>query len=127
MKKSCLVLLAHGSPDERWKVPFEKLCESLRAEFGKSRVRLAYMESIPPNLFDAVRSAREDGCEKLLILPLFMSGGGHVERDIPGLVSEAGKRYPNLAINVLPPIGEDPKVFTSMRMVAKDLLDEKKL
>jgi hypothetical protein len=49
-KGACLVLLAHGSKDPRWRAPFERIAQELQKKLGKQRVRLAYMEFVGPTL-----------------------------------------------------------------------------
>ncbi|HXV19761.1 MAG TPA: CbiX/SirB N-terminal domain-containing protein [Desulfuromonadales bacterium] len=122
--RTCLILLAHGSPDPRWRAPFEKLAATLKAEFGADRVKLAYLEYAAPSLEDvAGELAREgEGQCRLRILPLFMSGGGHVDRDIPGLVAALGWKYPEIAAEILPAAGEHPKVLAALREIAGEAL-----
>jgi sirohydrochlorin cobaltochelatase len=122
MEKSCLVLLAHGSPDPRWRMPFEKLVSSLRKGFGGDRVFLAYMEFVPPGLLDVAEDAVRGGCTRLSILPLFMAGGGHVERDIPVQAEAVRRRFPGLEVMILPPAGEHPKVAEALRQIASEEL-----
>jgi sirohydrochlorin ferrochelatase len=52
MMSDCLVLLAHGSKDPRWCVPFERIVDAVRGQSEKTKVRLAYMEFIEPTLMD---------------------------------------------------------------------------
>lgn len=122
--KNCLVLLAHGSPDPRWRAPFEELAEHLRKTLGDKRVRLAYMEFAAPSLEEvAGELAREaEGQCRLRILPLFMAGGGHVDRDIPALVAALGWKYPEIETEILPPVGEHPKVVAALREIAEAAL-----
>jgi sirohydrochlorin cobaltochelatase len=122
MKKSCLVLLAHGSPDPRWRAPFEKLANQLRSGFGGDRVLLAYMEFVAPSLLDAAEVAVRGGGARLSILPLFMAGGGHVDRDIPVQAEVVRRRFPGLEVRILPPAGEHPKVAAALREIASDEL-----
>ena len=49
-KSECLVLLAHGSRDPQWRVPFERIVDAVQGQSGKTKVRLAYMEFIEPTL-----------------------------------------------------------------------------
>lgn len=113
-----LVLLAHGSSDPRWCQTFESLTEKLEVSLG-SQVCLAYMEMAAPTLMDVAASARNEGVEELRILPLFMAGGGHVSKDIPRLVDDIRGRYPEMAVRVLPPVGEHASVVNAMLSVAQ--------
>ena len=118
-----LLLFAHGSRDPRWRAPFEDLERTLRREFGDDRVRLAYMEFVRPTLPDAAAEAVREGVTTLRVLPLFLSAGAHVALDIPAQAEEARRRHPNLTLEVLPPIGEDPRFVTLMKAVSRETLE----
>jgi len=122
MKKTCLILLAHGSPDPRWRGNFDKLLAALQASCGPERVRLAYLEFAAPTLYEAAGAAARDGFCHLRILPLFMAGGGHVDRDIPVQVEQLGWELPEVVIEILPPVGEDPRVFAAIGSIAQEAL-----
>ena len=120
-----LLLFAHGSRDPRWRAPFESLERTLRGELGEGRVRLAYMEFVGPTLPDAAAEAVRDGVTTLRVLPLFLSAGAHVAIDIPAQTEEARRRHPTLTIEVLPPIGEDPRFVTLMKAVSRETLENR--
>ena len=122
MRTRRLVLFAHGSPDERWREPFVRLLSDLRRDLGEDGVDLAYMEFVRPNLLDAAAAAAAQETEELEVLPLFMSAGGHVARDLPKQVEEARKSFPRLIFNVAPPVGEDPRIIAALKEIAKDLV-----
>jgi sirohydrochlorin cobaltochelatase len=115
-----LVLLAHGSRDPRWRAPFETFTASLMTDLGADKVRLAYMEFVTPTLADMAAEAVHDGIRQLKVLPMFMAGGAHVDRDIPTQVEEVKARFPALELTVLPPIGEHPRLIAVMQELAKE-------
>jgi sirohydrochlorin cobaltochelatase len=117
----CLILYAHGSRDPNWRRPFEALEDDLQKELGTGRVRLAFMEFAAPGLVDVVGAAVRDGIGQYRLLPLFLAGGAHVAIDIPQQVGEVLDRFPDVEIEVLPPIGEDSRVVTLMRDIAREL------
>lgn len=124
MKTSCLVLLAHGSKNPRWREPFERLREELRREVGADRVGLAYMAMAEPSLTVVIRRLSDRGVRVIRILPLFMSSGNHLHEDIPDQVASLRRDYPGLEIAVLPPIGSHPRFTAMMRELARDVLHE---
>lgn len=113
-----LVLFAHGSGDPRWRAPFEELEREVARDLGAARVRLAYMEFAAPTLLDVAAEAARDHVARLRLLPLFMAAGGHVDRDIPVLVAQLGERFPQLAVEVLPPVGSHPRFRALLRELA---------
>jgi sirohydrochlorin cobaltochelatase len=104
-----LLLFVHGSKDPRWRAPFERMTAELKKKVGEARVRLVYMEFAKPTLLDVAAEAAHDGVKYLKLLPLFLAGGAHVANDIPEQVGEVIRRHPSLRIEVLPPVGEDPR------------------
>ncbi len=89
---------------------------------GATSVKLAYMEIARPTLLEAATAAVNEGATEVFVLPLFMAGGGHVDHDIPVLVDEVGKTFPELSVLMLPAIGEHPVVVRAIKDIAKDLL-----
>jgi sirohydrochlorin cobaltochelatase len=120
MNPARLILFAHGSRDPRWRAPFETFTASLAAALGTHKVRLAYMEFVSPTLLDMAEEAVRDGIQHLKIVPLFMAGGAHVDRDIPTQVEAVKGRFPALELTVLPPIGEDPRLVAVMHDIVKE-------
>ena len=118
MQDSRLVIFANGSPDIRWRLPFEELTASLTERHGADKVRLAYMEFAHPSLADIAREAARDGKSRLRVLPLFLAGGGHMSEDIPLQVAAVQMSFPQVRIELLQPIGEHPRVKELFREIA---------
>lgn len=118
-----LVLFAHGSTDPRWRRTFEDLAGRMAARTGAGSVDLAYMEFVSPTLMDAAGRAAADGVRSLIVLPLFLSAGGHVARDIPAQADAIRAHFPSLDVVVLSPVGEDPRVAAAIERIASDALD----
>lgn len=115
---TCLVLLAHGSRDPEWRVPFEELRDGLAVELGPERVRLAYMEMTAPTLRETVLEAATEGWDRLVVLPLFLATGRHMNVDVPRLVAEARTAAPGLEIVLRPAVGEHPGIFGVLHRLA---------
>lgn len=124
MKTPCLVLLAHGSRNPRWRKPFEHLLEELRREVGRDRAYLSYMEMAEPSLSDVIRQLSDRGMGPIRILPLFMSNGSHLSEDIPAQVAQLHRDYPGLELELLPPIGSHSRFMAMVRELASDILHE---
>lgn len=110
-KGVCLVLLAHGSKDPRWRAPFERIAQELQKKLGKQRVRLAYMEFVGPTLMDVAHECVQQLTLNIRLLPLFMAVGAHLPMDIPEEAARVRLQFPQIAVEVLPPIGEDARVI----------------
>lgn len=73
-------------------------------------VRHAHMElagpSIPEGFADCVRA----GATEVVAFPYMLSPGKHVTRDVPRLVAEAAREFPNVAFRVTEAFGVHPKL-----------------
>lgn len=119
MTNSCLVLIAHGSRNPKWLKPFEQLARDLKNDVGEENVFLCFMEHAEPPLQRVVQEVAIRGKRKLRILPLFMATGNHLQQDIPGQIAGIKKQFPELEIEVLPPIGEHPLFLELMQRLAR--------
>jgi sirohydrochlorin cobaltochelatase len=119
MDETRLVLFAHGSTDPSWLLTFKDLYWDVSLDLGPDRVRLAFMEFADPTLAATAADAARDGVTRLQVLPLFLSSGGHVSRDIPGLVEAVRREYPEVGIEILPPVGEHPRFGLLVRDIAQ--------
>ena len=124
MPETAVILLAHGSRDADWRAAFERLAASLAESAGGGRARVAYLQFSPPTLLDAVTSAAEEGFRRISILPLFISAGGHVARDVPDQAAQARQHRPDLKISILPRIGEDKRFIELVGRLVLEALAE---
>ena len=113
---SCLILMAHGSKDPRWRGTFECLQEFVRARYGQ-HIHLAYMEFVGPTLLDVAIDCHRAGVRRMKVLPLFMAGGAHVATDIPEQLQQVRDALPDVIIEAMPPIGEDPRLFAVIQEI----------
>ena len=122
--RDCLVLLAHGSKDPRWRVPFEDILSAAEDQAGEHRVRLAYMEFAGPTLGDVARCCVEQGILHLRIFPLFLAMGAHIANDVPRQAEELRERFPELQVEVLAPVGEDPRLTRLIQQIVLEKMGQ---
>jgi len=109
-----IVLFAHGSRDPDWAAPLERLASRLRAARPDARVALAYLESTPPTLPDAVAALVADGARAIAVVPAFLAPGGHVRGDLPAMVERLRGQHPGARFRVLPTIGEAEEAIAAI-------------
>jgi sirohydrochlorin cobaltochelatase len=116
-----VILLAHGSTDPLWKVPFEMIYESIVSESGREKCSLAYMELSEPSLESTIEKM-DESVKRVAVLPLFFSVGRHLRHDVPSMIKAMHKE--NLTIELLPPIGDDARIRQAMVEIVKGHLGE---
>lgn len=112
--KRGLVLFAHGARDARWAEPFERLQQRVRMLAPDTEVRLGFLELMKPDLEDAIGELVALGAAPIRIVPVFLGQGGHVRRDLPGLIASIQSRFPEAAISCVAPAGEDDAVLDAL-------------
>ena len=109
-----LVLFAHGARDARWAEPFERLLQRVRSLAPEAEVRLCYLELMQPDLEGAIAELVALGVDSIRVIPVFLGQGGHVRRDLPGLIAAAQGRFAETPISVVAPAGEDDAVLDAL-------------
>lgn len=116
-----LLLFAHGARDPNWARPFQAVAERCRQARGepalagaRSRVALGFLEFMAPDLVTAGQQLVAAGCRQVVVVPLFLGAGGHVRKDIPGLLDQLRNAHPEVAFHLQPAIGEVPAVIDAM-------------
>ena len=110
-----IILFGHGARDARWAEPFERHAAKLRARAGAgTRVDLAFLELMAPDLPSAVSQQAADGCRRITVIPVFVGVGGHIRRDLPAVIEQCRAAHPNTEIRCALPVGEDDAVLDAL-------------
>lgn len=120
--KRGLLLVAHGARNPAWAAPFERLQQLLRAEQPARAVALAYLELMPPTPEQALQQLAAEGAQAVDVLPMFLGGAGHVQRDLAPLLAAAQQRL-GLRIQLHAALGEQPAMLEAMRRLCVGLLE----
>lgn len=109
-----ILLLAHGSRDPAWKVPFEQLRDKIAARAPATPVENAYLEHTSPDVIEASRRLVARGATAIEIVPLFLGPGGHVRSDLPRLAADIRAAYGGVEVTLATPIGEADSVIEAI-------------
>jgi sirohydrochlorin cobaltochelatase len=95
---TAVVLLAHGSPDPEWLRPVEQIAARLRELAPALAIAVATLEH-GPALVDVVAGLAGASVRRVVVVPVFLSGGGrHMRRDVPELVARVQRDRGDLEI-----------------------------
>jgi sirohydrochlorin cobaltochelatase len=114
MDDHALILFAHGARDRVWAAPFERILERVRKSAPGRDPMLAYLEFLAPDLPTAIAEQVARGHRGIRVVPLFLGPGGHLRREFPQLIDAARTAHPGVAIEALPPAGEDAAVIDAL-------------
>lgn len=121
------VLLAHGSPDPDWARSVERTRDALATKLPAQTVAVATLATEHgAGLSDVVGRFVDQGHRAIGIVSLFLSSGGrHVKRDIPALVSALQQTHPEVTITLVPgALGEDLRVSVALADAAAAALSQ---
>jgi len=114
-----LIMLAHGSSNPSWSDAFFEMTEGVRSKFPAAD--LAFMELSTPTLHETCRKASSDGYTKIRVLPLFLSTGRHLKKDVPLMIEQLSDEL-KLDIQLLDAIGEQPRLRSAIVDIVCDEL-----
>jgi sirohydrochlorin cobaltochelatase len=109
-----VVLFAHGARDRRWAEPFAAVAAKMRAAAPGTRVELAFLELMTPDLATLVQALVDDGTTRIDVVPMFLGSGGHLRRDLPPSLARIRAAHPQLDLRLHPAIGENGVVIDAM-------------
>ncbi len=109
-----IVLFGHGGRDPRWADPLRAIAARVLADRPAALCEIACLEFLEPDLPTACRGLAARGARRIVIVPVFLSGGGHVLRDLPGLVAQVTGELPAVTVEVRAPVGERPDVIAAI-------------
>ena len=109
---AAVILFAHGAREPEWAGPFEQLRDRLRAD--GLRVELAYLEIMEPRLEDAARALAAEGHSSVTVVPLFLSQGKHVSRELPEMLARLGRDHADTEFRVAPALGDVPEILSAI-------------
>lgn len=90
--KNALVIIAHGSPSEKWNAPVLSLENEIkdilkeRNISGFDYVRVALMEFTEPTIASVIKDCENEGIDRIYAVPLFIAPSGHSENDVPNIL-----------------------------------------
>ncbi|MBB2485537.1 CbiX/SirB N-terminal domain-containing protein [Mitsuaria sp. WAJ17] len=110
-----LLLFAHGARDPRWAGPFEAVARRISHQRPGQAVALGFLEFMQPDFAGAAASLIAQGCTRIHVVPMFLGSGGHVQRDLPGLVEQQRALHGGrIEWTLQAPLGEITSVIDAM-------------
>ncbi|MDR6889027.1 MULTISPECIES: sirohydrochlorin chelatase [Variovorax] len=113
-----IILLAHGSRDERWREPIEAVAARVTAINPQARVVCAYMELATPDLRTASAALIASGARSLRVVPLFLGMGKHAREDLPLQLDALRETWPNVEFQLANIVGEEPELIELLARIA---------
>jgi sirohydrochlorin ferrochelatase len=108
MPETAILLIAHGS---RHAPANQDLFVTARNLAGQGEYRIveaAFLELAEPDIAQGGDRCIEQGANRVLMVPYFLSSGVHLIRDLTAARDELKNRHPAVEFLLGPPLGPDP-------------------
>ncbi|MCS6977466.1 MAG: CbiX/SirB N-terminal domain-containing protein [Gemmatales bacterium] len=106
-QKTALLLIAHGSRRAEANADLDYVADALRRRGPFSIVESCYLELAEPNIAAGAARCMEQGSERVVMLPYFLSAGIHVREDLEQMRQELQVRY-GVPFILAEPLGRHP-------------------
>ncbi|HLK69936.1 MAG TPA: CbiX/SirB N-terminal domain-containing protein [Bryobacteraceae bacterium] len=99
-----IVVFAHGSRVEAANEAVRFVAAELARAGGFPRVEAAFLELGKPDLDGAVARLVEEGIQRIVVIPYFLTLGLHLERDLPAIAGRIARAHPGINLVTTPPL-----------------------
>jgi sirohydrochlorin cobaltochelatase len=107
-----LLIVCHGSPSRAANEGFVSLVERIGTRLGMNHVLPAFFALVRPNIPDQVAELASRGVDRIVLMPYFLFHGQHVGVDIPNILAQCQEWFPNVTLEMLPTLENDPALET---------------
>ena len=107
-----LLIVCHGSPSRVANDGFIALVARIAARLAMNHVLPAFFALVRPNIPDQIAELASRGVNRILLMPYFLFQGQHVGVDIPNILAQCHEWFPDVSMEMLPTLENDPAVET---------------
>ncbi len=119
--KKALLIIAHGSRKKVSNIEIHQLASKISRESSSfDFVKACFLEIAEPLIPGGISDCIKEGASEILVLPYFLAAGRHVIEDIPGIIDDEQKKYPNVAIKSLPYFGSSSVIVDIVKTLAEN-------
>jgi sirohydrochlorin ferrochelatase len=109
--RKALQLIAHGSRQPEANADLFQVVNELRGRGEYPIVEASFLELAKPSIDQAGARCVEQGAERVVLLPHFLSAGVHVQRDLTEARSKLAARFPEVEFLLAEPLGRHPMLL----------------
>ncbi len=105
-----IILLGHGSRSKDAQLVVNDLVVQIKRTGLFDFVTGAMLQFNKPDLAVAMSEVVSMGVKKIIVVPLFIFKGIHMQEDIPEILEQERKKYPMIEIQLANNIGSDDRL-----------------
>jgi sirohydrochlorin ferrochelatase len=105
-----LLVMVHGSPRPVANNDMYEVVDLIKTRGVFGAVKVGFMECNQPTIPEAIAACVAVGATRVIAVPYFLHVGTHVADDLPTLVEQARRDYPDVEFALGPYIGKSQYV-----------------
>jgi len=121
-KETFSLLLFHGSAKEATKKAALRFCDTICNKTRQKNLSVCFLKGHSPSLKEALEIALNSGCSSVVIYPMFILPGYHIDYDIPKIANEFMQKNAGTKVIVKPCLTEE----TYFANAIAELIDKNK-
>ena len=110
--KEGVILLGHGSRREEANEEVRQMAKMIKKADKDGLYEVAFLSFGHPHLADAAETLIKKGCEKIIVMPMFLVTGNHINRDIPSRLLLQKTTHPNIKFVLAKHFGPHPGIIS---------------
>src|SRR5438128_2341104 len=122
--RRALQLIAHGSRQPEANADLHYFAEEFRRRGDYDIVIASFLELAAPSIEQGGALCVEQGAERVVLLPFFLSAGVHVQRDLTEARERLAARFPHIDFRLARPLGRHPMLLTVAQERAHEAEDQ---
>lgn len=103
-----VVVLGHGTRYQKGREVIVQTAARYQKQHPAFVVRYGFVEMAEPRLEEALAELVSEGLQKIIVVPLFLSFGHHIAKDLPERIAHFIAAHPDVNLITTEPIGADP-------------------
>lgn len=108
--KTAILLLGHGSRAKEANAAMYRVADDLKASGQYAIIECAFLELSTPDIAGGLTTCKQQGAQRIIIIPYFLHLGRHVQRDLPQLIGEWWQTNEDVEVLLGKHFGYSPKL-----------------
>jgi sirohydrochlorin ferrochelatase len=117
---TALLLIAHGSRNAEANDDLYHVVRAMRRRGPYEIVEGSFLEIAEPDIISAGQKCVLQGCNRMILLPYFLSPGIHVRQDLQDIRNKLAEQFPEVEFLLGEPLGRHEALIDLVALRAKE-------
>ncbi|MEG6523266.1 sirohydrochlorin chelatase [Desulfotomaculum sp. 1211_IL3151] len=105
-----VIILGHGSRYQEANREVFQITEQVKTVETDAKVETGFLQFAEPTLPQIVEEMNQQGVKVIIVVPLLLTWGSHIQQDLPILLQAQKRLYPHITFQLAPHLGVDRRI-----------------